>query len=51
MSIIFDIFIVIVILAMIQPIVRLKMIEAARLRLVRATCRAISESSMSPSLD
>jgi ClpP class serine protease len=36
MSIIFDIFIVIVILALIQPIVRLKMIEAARLRLVRA---------------
>lgn len=36
MSIILDIFIVIVILALLQPIVRLKMLEAARVRLLRA---------------
>lgn len=36
MSIILDIFIVIVILALIQPIVRLRMLEAARVRLLRA---------------
>lgn len=36
MSIVLDIFIVIVILALIQPIVRLKMLEAARVRLLRA---------------
>jgi ClpP class serine protease len=35
MSIIFDIFIVIVILILLQPIVRLKMLEAARVRLLR----------------
>jgi len=36
MSIIFDIFIVIVVLALLQPIVRLRMIEAARYRLLKA---------------
>jgi ClpP class serine protease len=36
MSIVFDIFIVIVIIALLQPIVRLKMLEAARVRLLRA---------------
>ncbi len=36
MSIILDIFIVIVILALLQPIVRLRMLESARVRLLRA---------------
>ncbi len=36
MSIVFDIFIVIVVLALLQPIVRLRMIEAARFRLLKA---------------
>ena len=36
MSIVFDIFIVIIILILLQPIVRLKMLEAARVRLLRA---------------
>ncbi len=36
MSIVFDIFLVIVILALLQPIVRLRMLEAARVRLLRA---------------
>src|SRR5512137_3228396 len=36
MSTIFDIFIIIVILILLQPVVRLRMIEAARVRLLRA---------------
>ena len=36
MSTIFDIFIIIVILILLQPIVRLKMLEAARIRLLKA---------------
>src|SRR5512143_1505812 len=36
MSIVFDIFIVIVVLILLQPIVRLRMLEAARVRLLRA---------------
>ncbi len=36
MSIVFDIFIAIVIIALLQPIVRLRMLEAARVRLLRA---------------
>ncbi len=36
MSIVFDIFIAIVIIAILQPIVRLRMLEAARVRLLRA---------------
>ncbi len=36
MSIVLDIFIVLIILALLQPIVRLRMLEAARVRLLRA---------------
>jgi ClpP class serine protease len=36
MSIVFDIFIAIVIIALLQPIVRFKMLESARVRLIRA---------------
>jgi ClpP class serine protease len=36
MSIVFDIFIVIIILVLLQPIVRLRMLEAARVRLLRS---------------